>query len=1264
MRTSPFLSLFVMALVFGLPVPALADKMVLITSEPAGATIELNGKIIGNTPHQEKLKDFWFTGPKFVWNQFLNVPLQITVRKDGYIPQTITLTAGPYRWVNLNYTVEKIYYVITRTSFSVNLQKTPQPVESTPPVVIAVPDKNSLANSLSFAAAGTFRLDELSANAKLSTSRPELVIGAGHTSRVNTIVFSPDEKVLASGDSQGVVKLWNIKNGMGLRTLGDENELTQIQSLTFSPDGKVLASAMVERHEDAGGAITWKTGIKFWDVVSGRVLKTFAGYSSAVRSIAFSPDGRLLASGSVDKKVSLWDVETGKIIKTFTGHAGEVNTVLFTPDGSSLLSGSWSTAIKFWNITNGVVLQEIPGNPAFQPPSIFDAAGVLQPIKTAFNLATSNLVFAPTESIYLLKLGGNGTQVLKEFRSSKTVDAVALSQSGKVLASATWSDIKLWDINSASEILTIKGGKNTDVIAMSPDSHFIALNDGDGGKSIKLWDTNKEATLKILAGHSEEIICLTFSLDSKLLASGSDDKMIKLWDVESGKVKTLKGHTNSVGAVAFSPNGAVLASIAYNIGEENDGDELDKAVRLWDVASGKELRRLTVSPSSLPLSISYSPSGKTLAIGNNNRTISLLDVASGKVFKTLTGNFKGVVSVIFVNEDLLQSLSMHDEDDYVGERTIWSVSSGKLVNNVKVDALGLTGNAPIFLGGIPALATSKKVYSLPMQNSGIRFYSVPLDRLADPTSQTELASLYLFGDSDWLVTTPEGFFDGSPAAWEHAFWRFNNSTFDSGAVELYFNDFYHPNLLQSVFAGKSPQSPAGRELEKIDRRQPKVEITVNDGQVITDKRLAAITIEVTDNLDRPKQPSQAVSSGAADLRLFRNGSLVRVWPGDIFALAAKDGCEQLLPAKSGEPRRARCRAEAPVVAGANQFSAYAFNREKVKSGDSQFTVKGADTLKRSRTLYVLAIGVSQYENPAYNLSYTAKDARDFGLEVSRHQAQVGYYQKVEIIPLIDQAAKKADVFSMLKRLAGMVQPEDGVIVFFSGHGTAQGDHFYLIPHDIGYNGASSQVRASLQTVLAHSISDLELEVAFRDIDAERFLFIIDSCNSGKALQADDWRRGPMNTKGLGQLAYEKGMSVLTASQDVELAYESAALKHSYLTYALVEEGLRIKVRDADANGDGQVLLKEWLGYATQRVPHLRQGKVEQTARQQNKSLEEIEIIEQGKMQQPKVFNRREPELNPFVVAKTEIAQPKAITQTVTVSKPATPNRPNKRKPLR
>jgi uncharacterized caspase-like protein len=206
------------------------------------------------------------------------------------------------------------------------------------------------------------------------------------------------------------------------------------------------------------------------------------------------------------------------------------------------------------------------------------------------------------------------------------------------------------------------------------------------------------------------------------------------------------------------------------------------------------------------------------------------------------------------------------------------------------------------------------------------------------------------------------------------------------------------------------------------------------------------------------------------------------------------------------------------------------------------------------------------------------------------------------------------------------QPEDAVVFYFSGHGTAQDDRFYLIPHDLGYLGPRTKLdSAGLASILANSISDLELEEALQPLDVDQLLLVIDACNSGQALNAAEERRGPMNTRGLAQLAYEKGMYILTASQSDEVAFESAGLKHSYLAYALVEEGIKTGAADADSNG--QVLLKEWFDYATERVPRIGKEKA-----QTGKQLEEVDADEQ-RVQRPRVFNMREGGAERFVVAR-------------------------------
>jgi uncharacterized caspase-like protein len=311
-------------------------------------------------------------------------------------------------------------------------------------------------------------------------------------------------------------------------------------------------------------------------------------------------------------------------------------------------------------------------------------------------------------------------------------------------------------------------------------------------------------------------------------------------------------------------------------------------------------------------------------------------------------------------------------------------------------------------------------------------------------------------------------------------------------------------------------------------------------------------------------------------------------------------------------------------------------------------------LKRAGTAYIIAVGINEYANPQYNLKYAVADAQSFGEEVRRRQTQVGQFERVEVVPLINENATKANILAALQRLAGApgppslkvgpldqlkrAQPEDTVIIYFAGHGTAQAQRFYLIPHDLGYRGERTRLNEQgLQTILAHSISDVELEEAVEGLDAGHLLLVIDACNSGQALEAEEKRRGPMNSKGLAQLAYEKGMYILTAAQSYQAALEAAQLGHGLLTYALVEEGLKTAVADSEPK-DGVLSAREWLDFATERVPQMQEAKMKQgrgigleiafTEGEQN-----IADPEKRSVQRPRVFYRRELEANPLVIAK-------------------------------
>lgn len=300
-----------------------------------------------------------------------------------------------------------------------------------------------------------------------------------------------------------------------------------------------------------------------------------------------------------------------------------------------------------------------------------------------------------------------------------------------------------------------------------------------------------------------------------------------------------------------------------------------------------------------------------------------------------------------------------------------------------------------------------------------------------------------------------------------------------------------------------------------------------------------------------------------------------------------------------------------------EFTAYAFNSDKVKSptaGPVKFAIPPAisNAPKKGRA-FVVSIGVNASENPAYRLHYAANDARK-SQEIlgARLKAETSKYAEVIQVPLIsdyggegtpaENTAQKAIIKGVFSILSGKekevpadilrqipnrekikaVEPEDTLIISYSGHGyTNQSGIFYLLPYDIGKDTTTLTAEA-----LRRTISSDELSLWMQDITAAEMVMIIDACHSAAAVQGDGFKPGPMGSRGLGQLAYDKDMKILSATQADNVALEVGRLKQGLLSYALIQDG--IVGSKADANGDKRISTVEWLSYGEERVPQLYQ----------------------------------------------------------------------------
>jgi WD40 repeat protein len=1068
---------------------------------------------------------------------------------------------------------------------------------------------------------------------------------------LSALTFSPDGSLIACGNINGTLKLYNSLDGKEVKKLIDGPGEEDVIGV-----GRKIGRVPIVG--DVGDAVS--------NLIEGAdQLRNLLFTNKSIRAVAINPDSKSIAYQAGDNVIHVLRIEDIKEILTV-----EQDDPFDTGDNQSKGGGAKPAGITAKKPSDAI-------SAFFRQlcPIRYSTDGkTINGCKNFKNIQRWDAVTG--QELMTLAVAKRGSIKGQKVPIPFPLTTVPRFANDKLLLTSSFAGgVKLWDLEKRSNPQRIVEtspalGNN---LPVSPSGELL-LKVSPDEKTLMVYGLNSEKELRsfpVEDAANQKIIAAQFSPDNKMVVLEILEEKVRLKFFASRKVR-LRVMDVSSGQQVFDASDVLENQFVFSPDAKKFA-YMPKGQSIWDSFRHKtEIDVYEVGPSPW-------------------REIYEKDVE-----REFESNY--VSKVVFSSDSKL--LASEDKDTI----KIWDAGTGKQLNEHKLD-LGTNISSFVFVPGKNVLTFTvfSRIYSWDLDTKRVEKLKIETDlwgslayspdgrtialggvenkvRLFNVATQDELASLVAPNEDDWMLTTPDGRFDTSRLdEIEEVQWIMPNEPFNPESVEVFMRYFYEPRLLTRLLNADSFEDIP--DLGRMNRAQPKVKIKevvpVKDDTV-------RVTVEVADGLSETQTNAQGqpMRSGVYDVRLFRNGQLVgySTPPEKLAQLAQQKGTQKFtedlaawqqanritLDAATGKALLTFANVKVPQRADKSRvvFSAYAFNEDRVKSLTDRFYYDlPAAAQPRKGRAYIISVGVSAFENSSFNLEFADNDARAMRTVIEKDLLAVGQYSEVipvtltsayqkqgEKLVVTEKLATKGNLEKVLMRLSNRIPPsnetetkpapavvpsptpvavapprgrrpppkatttppapatrteavaptrapatgipnfdklrpatpDDLVLILVSSHGYADRvGNFYLIPYDTG--GGTEKVFT--ETVRQHSISSDDLSTWLRDVDAGELVMIVDACHSTAAVEGRDFKPGPMGSRGLGQLSYDKGMRILTATQADNVALENRSIAQGLLTYSLTRDGLESQNADFKPQ-DKKITLLEWLEYGEDRVPKL------------------------------------------------------------------------------